>query len=415
MRVLHTADWHLGKSLEGQSRLEEQELFLQDFVKMARENRAEVVILAGDVYDSVNPPARAEKLFYDTLKQLSPEGERLIVVIAGNHDNPERLVAAGPLAMEHGIVMAGLPGAVVPAGAYGKHRITQSGPGWFQAEVALQDGGTEKLVMLMVPYPSEKRLAEVVYREKDEEQAHAAAYGERLNRLFRELELHYGEDTVNLMCAHLFAMGSATSGSERVLSLGGSYLIDGRLLPKQADYIALGHVHKSQTVPGTEKRARYAGAPIHYHKNEAAFPNVCILAEINAGEKFCRIKELPVPVYKPIRIWSCKSIEEAVAKCRENSGENSYVYLEIETERYIREDEMKEMKALKKDILEIRPVFRFAAGEKMRRKLSEQSMDELFCSFYRQEKGTEIPEETLQLFREMIEEEQSDEADPVDA
>ena len=69
MRVLHTADWHLGKTLEGQSRLEEQALFLRDFVRMAEDERADVIVIAGDIYDSVNPPAKAEMLFYDTLKK----------------------------------------------------------------------------------------------------------------------------------------------------------------------------------------------------------------------------------------------------------------------------------------------------------------------------------------------------------
>ena len=71
MRILHTADWHLGKNLEGQSRMDEQELFLKDFIDIVEKNNIDMIIIAGDVYDSPNPPARAEKMFYDTLKQLS--------------------------------------------------------------------------------------------------------------------------------------------------------------------------------------------------------------------------------------------------------------------------------------------------------------------------------------------------------
>ena len=103
MRLIHTADWHLGKHIEGHSRLEEQELFLEDFLDIVKERDADVVLIAGDIYDSSNPPAKAEQLFYDTLKKISEGGRRLTIVIAGNHDNPERLVSATPLAMEHGI------------------------------------------------------------------------------------------------------------------------------------------------------------------------------------------------------------------------------------------------------------------------------------------------------------------------
>ncbi len=82
MRILHTADWHLGKNLEGQSRMDEQEEFLNDFVKIVEDNNIDLIMIAGDVYDNPNPPARAEKMFYDTLKRLSKNGERLTLVIS---------------------------------------------------------------------------------------------------------------------------------------------------------------------------------------------------------------------------------------------------------------------------------------------------------------------------------------------
>lgn len=135
MKILHTADWHLGKNLDGKSRLEEQELFLEDFIKIVEDNEVDLIMIAGDVYDTSNPSAKAEKLFYDTLKKLSKNGERLILVIAGNHDSPERLVAAGPLAMEHGIIMVGTPKTVVQTGGYGKHKVVQSGEGFIEIEM----------------------------------------------------------------------------------------------------------------------------------------------------------------------------------------------------------------------------------------------------------------------------------------
>lgn len=412
MKILHTADWHLGKSLEGQSRIYEQELFAADFVRMAKEQQADVIVIAGDIYDSVNPPARAEMLFYDTLKKLSPCGERLIIVIAGNHDNPDRLVAAGPLAMEHGIVMAGVPGTVILPGKYGKHKITESGEGYFKAELTCADGTKEKLVCAMVPYPSEKRLSEVIYQNPEEEEEAASDYGARMKQLFGTLETHFEEGSVNLLCAHLFAMGSVSAGSERSLSLGNSYLIDGDILPKKADYIALGHIHKQQIVPHTEGRAQYAGAPLHYHKSETAFRNVCLLAEIEPYRKELQVTALPVPVYKPIETWHCEGIEEALERCKEHGEEESYVYLEILTDRYIREDEMKEMKQYKKDILEIKPVLKRQALENAPVKpVAEQSMEELFRSFYMREKGTEVSEETLRLFLEIVGEEQEVETD----
>ncbi|HBC97757.1 MAG TPA: exonuclease SbcCD subunit D, partial [Clostridium sp.] len=158
MRILHTSDWHLGKNLEGRSRMDEQEAFLKDFVKIVNDNNVDLIIIAGDIYDSYNPPARAEKMFYDTLKKLSSNGERLTLVISGNHDNPDRLVAAGPLARDHGIIMVGTPKSVVPCGSYGRHKVINSGEGFIEIEI-----NGERAVIITVPYPSEKRLDEVLY------------------------------------------------------------------------------------------------------------------------------------------------------------------------------------------------------------------------------------------------------------
>lgn len=139
MRIIHTADWHLGKNIEGHSRMDEQACFLADFVKIVDEQNIDLIIIAGDVYDSYNPPARAEELFYETLKQLSDGGKRLILVIAGNHDNPQRLEAPGPLARDHGILMAGIPKTVIQTGDYGNHRVVKSG----KAMLNLKSTGNE--------------------------------------------------------------------------------------------------------------------------------------------------------------------------------------------------------------------------------------------------------------------------------
>ena len=251
MRILHTGDWHLGKNLEGASRMDEQELFLKDFIDIVEDNEIDLVIIAGDVYDSSNPPARAEKMFYDTLKKLSKNGERVTLIIAGNHDNPERLVAAGPLAMEHGIIMVGTPKTVVQCGEYGQHKVINSGEGFIEIEI-----NNEKAVILTVPYPSEKRLNEVLYGEMDSDEDRLKTYGERIKSLFDSLKKNYREDPINLAVSHLFAMGSEEGGSERSIQLGGSYIVNGSCLPEEAQYIALGHVHKPQVVPGTNKRAR---------------------------------------------------------------------------------------------------------------------------------------------------------------
>lgn len=399
MRILHTGDWHLGKNLEGASRMDEQELFLNDFVDIVEKNKVDLVIIAGDVYDNSNPPARAEKMFYDTLKKLSKNGERLILVIAGNHDNPERLVAAGPLAMEHGIIMSGTPKTVIQCGEYGQHKVINSGEGFIEVEI-----NNEKAVILTVSYPSEKRLNEVLYGEMDSDEDRVKTYGERIKSLFDSLEKNYRSDTINLVVSHLFAMGSEEGGSERSIQLGGNYIVNGSCFPKEAQYIALGHVHKPQIVPGTNKKARYSGSPLHYNKKEINIIKKCFIIDVKANEE-CVVNEIELKVYKPIEVWKCESISDAIDKCEENKDRNCWVYLEVKCDRYIREDEIKKMKGIKKDILEIIPKLQSDEEDESAVIIQEKSFEEIFREFYKKERNIEADDEVVNLLLKLVSEE----------
>ena len=399
MRILHTGDWHLGKNLEGASRMDEQELFLNDFVDIVEKNKVDLVIIAGDVYDNSNPPARAVKMFYDTLKKISKNGERLILVIAGNHDNPERLVAAGPLAMEHGIIMSGTPKTVIQCGEYGQHKVINSGEGFIEVEI-----NNEKAVILTVSYPSEKRLNEVLYGEMDSDEDRVKTYGERIKSLFDSLEKNYRSDTINLVVSHLFAMGSEEGGSERSIQLGGSYIVNGSCFPKEAQYIALGHVHKPQIVPGTNKKARYSGSPLHYNKKEINITKKCFIIDVKANEE-CVVNEIELKVYKPIEIWKCESISDAIDKCEENKDRNCWVYLEVKCDRYIREDEIKKMKGIKKDILEIIPKLQSDEEDESAVTIQEKSFEEIFREFYKKERNIEADDEVVNLLLKLVSEE----------
>ena len=138
MRILHTSDWHLGKTLEQYSRLEEQEEFLEEFIGIVKDNDIDLVLIAGDIYDNGNPPAKAERMFYNTISEITSSGKTAVLVIAGNHDNPERLVAASPLAYEHGVILLGEPKSIARQGVFGEYNtdnnydfeIIESGEGY---------------------------------------------------------------------------------------------------------------------------------------------------------------------------------------------------------------------------------------------------------------------------------------------
>lgn len=400
MKILHTGDWHLGKSLEKKSRIDEQKEFLNDFVEIVEENNIDLVIIAGDIYDSSNPPAIAEKIFYNALKKISKNGERLILIIAGNHDNPERLVASSPLAREHGIIMIGTLKTVIDTGDYGRHKVLNSGEGFVEISI-----NGEKAVILTVPYLSEKRLNEVLYKDMDSDEENLKSYSDRVYSLFNSLKENYREDTINLVVSHLYTMGSEEGGSERSIQLGGSYIVNSECFPKEAQYIALGHVHKPQIVPGINKRARYSGSPIHYNKKEVSYNKKCFIVDVKAEEE-AKIEEIYFKVYKPIEVWKCESYDDALLKCEKNKDRECWVYLEIKVDKYMREDEIKKLKDLKKDILEITPILQNNyENEEVAVSLSEKSFEDIFKDFYRKERNVEADEEVVDLLLKLLNEE----------
>lgn len=399
MRILHTSDWHLGKNLEGHSRMDEQEAFLSDFVNIVEENDVDLVVIAGDIYDNYNPPARAETMFYDTLKKISQNGERITLIIAGNHDNPERLVAAEPLAREHGIIMVGTPKTIVQTGKYGKHEVVNSGEGFIELNI-----NGENAVILTLPYPSEKRLNEVLYDDMDSEEEKAKSYGERIKELFSKLSVNFRDDTINIVVSHLFTMGSEEGGSERNIQLGGSFIVDGNCFPEKAQYIALGHVHKPQIVPGSHGKARYSGSPLQYNKKEINFKKKCFIVDLKAGEE-CNVREVEFKVYKPIEVWKCNGVEEAIEKCEENTDKNSWVYIEIKTDSYIGEEELKAMKTAKKDILEILPKVDINDDEAIdTSSFKERPFEDVFKEFYKKERNVEPSQEVVDLLLSIVNE-----------
>ena len=234
----------------------------------------------------------------------------------------------------------------------------------------------------------------------DEDEEKLKSYSDRIHKLFNDLKVNYREDTINLVVSHLFAMKSEEGGSERSIQLGGSYIVDGSCFPKEAQYIALGHVHKPQIVPNTDHKARYSGSPIHYNKKEINSEKKCFIVDVKA-KKEAKVTEVPFKVYKPIEIWKCKSIDEAIEKCEKNSEKSSWVYLEIQTDRYIREDEMK---SLKDDILEIIPKIKSEENEDEEVKnFSEKTFEEIFKEFYKKERDVEPDEELVKMLLSIVE------------
>ncbi|HHT50734.1 MAG TPA: exonuclease SbcCD subunit D [Eubacteriaceae bacterium] len=396
MRILHTSDWHLGKSLEGYSRLPEQEKFLEELEAIVDRENIDLILVAGDIYDHYNPPAVAEQLFYKSMKRLSKDGQRPIVVIAGNHDNPDRLMAASPLAYEQGIILLGYPRSVVPTGKYGGFQVVQSGPGYLELAI-----GKERAVIITLPYPSEKRINEIISIQEDEAEAQQS-YSQRIGEIFKELSKYYREDTINLALSHLYMIGGEESDSERQIQLGGTMAVGAEQLPN-AQYIALGHLHRPQKVIGSFNKAYYSGSPLQYSKSEINYGKCVYRVDVNTGEP-PDVKPIYLKNYKPIEIWKCEGIEEALKMCQDHAKEDIWVYLEIKTDRVLTRDEIKALRDIRKDIVEIRPLLieEEALEENRIDNISQLNMVDLFKKFYLKEREVQPSQELIEMFIKII-------------
>lgn len=397
MRILHTSDWHLGKTLEGHSRLGEQELFLEELLEIVEREEIDMLLVAGDIYDTPNPPAMAERLFYKYIKKLSNNGERAIIIIAGNHDSPERLTAASPLAYEQGIILLGTPKGVAQRGESGAFKVMDAGEGY----VKLQIKGQE-VVAIALSYPSEKRLNEILSLS-DEDREVQKSYSKRVEEIFQDLSKEFKEDTINLALSHLYMVGGEQSDSERQIQLGGSLAVESSALPP-AQYIALGHLHRPQRVK-SGLNARYSGSPIQYSKSEINYSKSVYKVEVDPGEEaIC--EPIYLRNYKPIEVWRCKNFQEALDRCKENAQKESWIYLEIETSKVLTRDELKALRDEKKDIVEIRPIL---LGEREEEEeledISQLNLMDLFQSFYQNERNVMPSNETVDMFSQIVGEE----------
>ena len=399
MRFIHTSDWHIGKNLEGHSRLEEQEKFCNDFIKIVETNNIDMVIIAGDVYDTSNPPAGAETLFYKTICKLADNGNRCVLVIAGNHDNPERLSAITPLAKEQGIIILGYPLSSTTKLKYNGYEIVEAKEGYMKLDIK-----GEKVCVITLPYPSEKRLNDAIRGVESEEELQKT-YSSKIGDIFRKLEENFEEDSINIAVSHLFVCGGDSSDSERQIQLGGSLVVDKHDLPQKSQYTALGHLHKPQKV-SERLNVYYSGSPLQYSVKENMYAKGANIIEIHA-------KENPVitPIYfnnyKPIEIFKCDGIEEALKVCEENKDRDIWSYFEIKTEEVISQDNIKKMKSYLKDIVEIKPIIT-SEYEENNIDVKEKSMAQLFNDFYKFKEKCEPRGELMDLFLNIVSEEGED-------
>lgn len=410
MRILHTADWHLGKMLEGRDRQEEQEQFVDEICAIAVSEKIDMVLVAGDVFQSSNPSAAAEDLFYDALDRLAEHGRRSVVVIAGNHDNPERLTAASPLAERLGICLVGLPAdKLVPSVSQRPDRVYRkaAGPSWLEVSVPGQD---HSAVVLALPYPSEGRLKKLLDVSMAEESIRKG-YNECLADIFGELKGHFRPDTANIVMSHLYVAGGVESGpeAENPIQMGGAYSVSPSVFEMGAQYVALGHLHRPQKVAGCGDFARYAGSPLAYSFSEAGHAKSVMIADVMPG-KPAQLREIPLSAAHPLVRWTAKAgMDEVCRWIEEGKDAGAWIELELHMDRLLTATDIHRIRELRPRIVTIRPVLAEVGLTKQDEVgVAELPLDEMFRRFFQRQNGVEPEPDLVKLFMELVAETDAD-------
>lgn len=272
-RLLHTGDWHLGRYLHGVSLLDDQRHVLDQLVAIAREERVDAVLVAGDVYDRSVPPADAVALLDDVLARLVVDADIPVVLIAGNHDNPERIGFGARILRPQGLHVRGALDDLSP--------------------VLLRDAA-QGSTLAIHPLPYAEPIFVRTLPGADEVGDHQAA----MAHLVSLARARFAPHQRHLLLGHAFVVGGNESESERPLSVGGAGLVTADTF-EGFDFVALGHLHQAQTV-GAE-HIHYAGSPLKYSFNEVDHDKGVSIIEIGrAGPP--TVRRVPLRPRRDMRI-----------------------------------------------------------------------------------------------------------------
>ncbi|MFP3915686.1 MAG: exonuclease SbcCD subunit D [Actinomycetota bacterium] len=372
MKILHTADWHIGRSIRGRSRHEEQSEVLAEIVDVASEARVDLVVVAGDQFDTSSPSPSAEHLVYRTLLDLSEVAP--VVMVAGNHDHPHRLEAVAPL-LELGRVTVG---------------STLARP---------EEGGvvrpTEGVRVALLPFLSQRAIvtaADLMALEADQQ---GAKFAERMARVIEVLCADLSSDAVNLVVGHVMVHGGKEGGGERHAHTVFDYSIPAQSFPPSLSYVALGHLHRHQRMPAAAP-VWYSGSPLQLDFGETDDRKGVLLIEAEPGVP-ARVEFRPLQAGRRLRILS--GTLEQVEAAAGDLDEGDYVRVVLdESARAGLADAVRQVVPQAVDVV-LDPSRR--PQQRPRASRAGRSQEELFVEYLEEEDARD--ERVVELFSELVE------------
>jgi len=280
MRLFHTSDWHLGRGLYNYERYYEHQCFLDWLLDQLENSRPDALLIAGDIFDNSNPSAESQRQFYQFLRETQRRTPQInIIIIAGNHDSPGRLEAPAPVLNTLGVTVVGTLPRKTNGEIHLKRLITP-----------IKDAHQDILgYCVTVPF---LRPGDINYG-KD-----GASYLENIRLLYQDCIEYAATRKENqqalIALTHCYINGCEISpDSERKITIGGLDALSTEIFDSSLDYVALGHLHRAQTVAGKDS-IRYSGSPLPLSFSEMTYHHQIIQVDIEPGAPL-RITPLLIP------------------------------------------------------------------------------------------------------------------------
>lgn len=383
MRALHTSDWHIGKRIGRYDRIEEFREVVAEVAAIADEESVDIVLHSGDLFDRPVPPIEALDVAFDGLVKLSGGGKRPVVVIAGNHDSAGFFEALRPFLVGQNIYLVGDIKRPDRGGVL--ELVTDSGPA----------------VVSCFPFLREGRAFHVW----DEIEEHYKKYADRLQAISEAYSEHAGRiagsDAVQFLVAHFLVGGVKVHGhgaprGERQLHMGEAYAATSEAIPPGPQYVALGHIHAPQPVPGAKVPAEYAGSLLELDFGEAGEEKRVVIVDVAPG--------LPASV-RSVPLHGGRRLVRAAGEWQELLVRDDLreAYLDLIVTTAGPDPGLVDRAREGFDYLvQVRANYPRAEVDQERR--SGRSLDQLYADFYQEQEGVAAPEELIAVFREVMEE-----------
>ncbi|MYD04163.1 MAG: exonuclease SbcCD subunit D [Acidimicrobiia bacterium] len=383
VRILHTSDWHVGKKLGPFDRSEEQRRAIEEVAAIADDENVDLVIHSGDVFDRPIPPVAALDLALEGLVRLTNGGKRPVVAIAGNHDSPALFETLARFLVGQNIHLIGEVKSPAEGGL--QDITTPSGRAVISCFPFLREGRT-----FNVWQPYEEHYQRYAHRLAAISQAYA-----------REATRRAGRDAVTILVAHFLVGGAKVHGhgaprGERELHMGEVYAADSQAIPSGPQYVALGHIHAPQPVPGAQVPAEYAGSLLQLDFGEAGEHKRVVIVDVRPGRR-AQVRSVPVggwrPLLRPHGTW-----EEILDL---DGLEDAYLDLTVVTDGP--DPGLADRARSRFDrVVKIRADYPRTEAERPSRE--GRGLVDLYQDFYRADEGMDPPDDLVDRFRQLMDE-----------